>query len=101
MDLLYELFYFLILGYLSDEKMSFPDRAQRKTCWDSRDRYWECLDSHNIRDSSRIPKECTEIRKIFEKSCPPKWVTHFDRKRDYELFKEKMQKEGFEPIKET
>ncbi|XP_014359208.2 cytochrome c oxidase assembly factor 6 homolog [Papilio machaon] len=81
--------------------MSFPDRAQRKTCWDSRDRYWECLDSHNIRDSSRIPKECTEYRMIFEKSCPPKWVTHFDRKRDYDLFKDKMQKEGFEPIKES
>ncbi|XP_072946608.1 cytochrome c oxidase assembly factor 6 homolog isoform X2 [Epargyreus clarus] len=80
--------------------MSFPDKAQRKTCWDARDRYWECLDDENIKDSSLIPKVCAELRRAFEKSCPSKWVTHFDRKRDFMVFKEKMQKEGFEPIKE-
>ncbi|XP_052742128.1 cytochrome c oxidase assembly factor 6 homolog isoform X2 [Bicyclus anynana] len=81
--------------------MSFPDKQQRKTCWDSRDRYWECLDDENIKDSSLKPKVCAELRRIFEKSCPAKWVTHFDRKRDYDLFKQKMQKEGFEPIKDS
>lgn len=80
--------------------MSFPDREQRKTCWDSRDRYWECLDNQNIKDSSVKPKECLELRKLFEKSCPTQWVSHFDRKRDFNVFKEKMQKEGYDPIKE-
>lgn len=68
-------------------------------CWDSRDRYWECLDSENIKDSSVLPKACTEFRKIFESSCPSQWVTHFDRKRDFNVFKEKMQK-GYDPLKE-
>lgn len=80
--------------------MSFPDKAQRKVCWDSRDRYWACLDDKNIKDSLLKPKACAELRRVFEKSCPTQWVTHFDRKRDFEVFKERMQKEGFEPIKD-
>lgn len=80
--------------------MSFPDKQQRKTCWDSRDKYWECLDDNNVKDSTIKLKACLEFRKIFEKSCPPQWVVHFDRKRDFEVFKEKMKKEGYEPIKE-
>lgn len=35
--------------------MSFPDKEQRKKCWDARDKYWECLDSQNIKDSSQKP----------------------------------------------
>ncbi|XP_026330962.1 cytochrome c oxidase assembly factor 6 homolog [Hyposmocoma kahamanoa] len=80
--------------------MSFPDKQQRKTCWDSRDKYWECLDDNNVKDSTEKPKACLELRKVFEKSCPSQWVVHFDRKRDFNIFKEKMQKEGYEPIKE-
>ncbi|XP_041981531.1 cytochrome c oxidase assembly factor 6 homolog [Aricia agestis] len=81
--------------------MSFPDKKQRKICWDARDKYWECLDEQNIKDSSETPKVCSALRKVFENSCPSKWVTHFDRKRDYNVFKEKMVTEGYEPIKET
>lgn len=80
--------------------MSFPDKQQRKTCWDSRDKYWECLDDNNVKDSTEKPKACLEFRKIFEKSCPSQWVVHFDRKRDFNVFKEKMVKEGYEPIKQ-
>lgn len=80
--------------------MSFPDKAQRKLCWDSRDQYWQCLDKNNVKDSSDWPKECQELRKLFEKSCPNQWVSHFDRKRDFDLFKQKMQ-QGFDPVKET
>ncbi|KOB68994.1 putative cell cycle-associated protein [Operophtera brumata] len=80
--------------------MSFPDREQRKVCWDSRDRYWDCLDDQNIKDSSLKPKACAELRRVFEKSCPTQWVTHFDRKRDFNVFKERMKTEGFDPIKD-
>lgn len=81
--------------------MSFPDREQRKKCWDTRDKYWECLDNLNVKERAEKPKACIEFRKMFESSCPPQWVIHFDRKRDFNIFKEKMQKEGYEPIKET
>ncbi|XP_059062016.1 cytochrome c oxidase assembly factor 6 homolog [Achroia grisella] len=81
--------------------MSFPNKEQRKACWDSRDRYWECLDNQNIKDNSERPKACIEFRRAFEKSCPTQWVLHFDRKRDFNVYKEKIQKEGYEPIKDT
>lgn len=80
--------------------MSYPDREQRKKCWSSKDRYWECLDKLNVKDSSETPKECSDLRKLFETSCPNQWVTHFDRKRNYNLFKEEMEK-GYDPIKES
>jgi cytochrome c oxidase assembly factor 6 len=81
--------------------MSYPTKEQRQLCWDARDRYWECLDSENIKDNSQKPKACAELRRVFENSCPTQWVMHFDRKRDFNVFKEKMQKEGYEPIRES
>lgn len=80
--------------------MSFPDKQTRKVCWDSRDRYWACLDDQNVEDSSERPKACAELRRVFENSCPSQWVTHFDRKRDFNVFKAKMQTQGFEPIQQ-
>lgn len=73
--------------------MSFPTKEERAKCWGARDQYWECLDkSSNKQDS------CTEYRKLFEKSCLTQWVQHFDRKRNYLRFKEKIEKEGYEPL---
>ncbi|RXG60794.1 cytochrome c oxidase assembly factor 6-like protein [Armadillidium vulgare] len=64
--------------------MSIRDKISRKECWDSRDRYWECLDLEN---TSR--DQCTELRRLYEISCPSQWVKHFDRKREYLQFKRK------------
>ncbi|XP_054718610.1 cytochrome c oxidase assembly factor 6 homolog [Uloborus diversus] len=66
--------------------MPFPDKEQRKKCWDSRDSYWECLEQNN-EDKTK----CQEKREYFVKECPNRWVDHFDRKRDYIKFKEKVQ----------
>lgn len=38
------------------------------------------------------------MRDIFEKMCPSTWVKHFDRKRDYEKFKNKILNEGIDPL---
>lgn len=70
--------------------MSFPNKEDRKRCWDSRDRYWECLDANN----DDIAK-CLETRKTYETGCPSQWVKHFDRKRSYLKFKDKIQNEGW------
>lgn len=91
---------FILGKTLHKYTMSFPDKQQRKSCWDSRDKYWECLDKLNVQNSAQQPKECSEFRKLFENSCPSQWVTHFDRKRDYNIFKEKMLKEGYDPVKQ-
>lgn len=84
--------------------MSFPDKVQRKKCWDARDEYWKCLDKYSPEYSPSSgeagPKECAKLRKLFETGCPAKWVQHFDRKRAYEQFKEKLYS-GNDPLKEA
>lgn len=81
--------------------MSFPDKAQRQQCWDSRDKYWQCLDKYapeyTPSSGQDGPKECAQIRKLYESSCPAQWVKHFDRKRTYEQFKEKLNA-GYDPV---
>ncbi|KAH0554304.1 cytochrome c oxidase assembly factor 6 homolog isoform X2 [Cotesia glomerata] len=67
--------------------MSFPSKEERLNCWGSRDKYWKCLDS-------KSETECKELRKQYEKFCSPQWVKHFDRKREYLKFKEKIEQEG-------
>ena len=39
------------------------------------------------------------MRGKYEEACPNAWVKHFDRKREYLKFKEKV-KEGYEPLSE-
>lgn len=57
--------------------MSFPDKEKRQKCWDSRDRYWECLDK-----SGDQSDKCAEIRTLYESACPSQWVSL----NDYFLF---------------
>ncbi|KAJ6634602.1 Cytochrome c oxidase assembly factor 6 like [Pseudolycoriella hygida] len=84
--------------------MSFPNKDQRQLCWDARDHYWKCLDKnapkHQSTSGSDEPTVCLQFRKLFLKECPNQWVKHFDRKRTYEQFKEKMVK-GYDPMDET
>jgi len=81
--------------------MSFPTKEERAKCWNNRDAFWACLDStapqHSSTSGEKVPEQCVKLRKLFETSCPSQWVKHFDRKRNYEMFKERM-KEGFDPI---
>uniref|UniRef100_A0A131YB97 Putative cytochrome c oxidase subunit vib/cox12 n=1 Tax=Ixodes ricinus TaxID=34613 RepID=A0A131YB97_IXORI len=69
--------------------MSFPNKEQRQKCWDSRDRYWECLD-RNPDD----PSPCDKIKAEYQSLCPSQWVKHFNRKREYLKFKDKIENEG-------
>lgn len=78
--------------------MSFPTKEERTKCWSARDKYWECLDKNG---TSEKDNTCTEFRKVFENSCKPQWVKHFDRRRDYLIFKEKIEKDGYEPLNEN
>ncbi|CAH1392138.1 unnamed protein product [Nezara viridula] len=75
--------------------MSFPDKQQREACWGSKDRYWECLDTQKGSEEM-----CKEFRKLYESSCPAQWVKHFDRKRNYLQFKERIEKDGYEPLEQ-
>lgn len=83
--------------------MSFPDKEKRKNCWDARDKYWQCLDQyapkHQATSGQDEPAVCDKFRKYFEMGCPSQWVHHFDRKRSYDQFKQKLET-GFDPITE-
>ncbi|XP_046384224.1 cytochrome c oxidase assembly factor 6 homolog isoform X2 [Ischnura elegans] len=72
--------------------MSFPTKDERKKCWDARDKYWSCLDV-----APEEKEQCLQLRKLYETSCPAQWVKHFDRKRTYLQFKEKIEKDGSQP----
>lgn len=49
---------------------SFPGKEERRVCWDSRDRYWECLDMYPSDN-----KQCAKLRQLFEQQCPSQWVS--------------------------
>ncbi|XP_066146548.1 cytochrome c oxidase assembly factor 6 homolog [Euwallacea fornicatus] len=68
--------------------MSFPTKEERARCWGARDKYWECLDGKGEE------AQCKEFRQLYEKSCSAQWVKHFDRKRNYLIYKEQIEKHG-------
>lgn len=70
----------------------FPDKEARYACWNSRDSFWACVDKKGESDTA-----CSSLRAKFEELCPATWVKHFDRKRQYEMFKEKL-KVGYDPV---
>uniref|UniRef100_A0A182PFZ6 Cytochrome c oxidase assembly factor 6 n=1 Tax=Anopheles epiroticus TaxID=199890 RepID=A0A182PFZ6_9DIPT len=70
--------------------MSFPDKDARAKCWTARDEYWACLDKHapeyQCTSQEPEPKECIQLRKLYQQGCPAQWVKHFDRKRTIAFF---------------
>ncbi|KAI8964206.1 cytochrome oxidase c subunit VIb-domain-containing protein [Daldinia sp. FL1419] len=81
-----------------------PDRTERQQCWDARDKFYKCLDQHDVIDSLNgegkaiADKHCAQENKGFEQNCASAWVTYFKRYRVAEHQKkktlERLQKEG-------
>jgi len=74
--------------------MSFPIKSEREKCWASRDELWKCMDA-NKKDPSSA---CAQFRAAYESACPTQWVKHFDRKREYLKFKDRIENDGYEPL---
>lgn len=74
---------------------SFLNKEERTICWTARDKYWDCLDSHEGN-----PDLCLETRKLYEKTCPGQWVKHFDRRYQFLKFKQKIETDGYEKFDE-
>ncbi|KAK7129767.1 hypothetical protein R3I94_009299 [Phoxinus phoxinus] len=72
--------------------MSAPNASERKACWSARDELWKCLDVHKDNSSA-----CEKYQQEFEDKCPALWVKYFIKRRDFLKYKDKIQKEGFEP----
>ena len=71
------------------------NKAERQQCWDARDEFWKCMKSHNENEDV-----CLEAKKLFAVLCPPTWVKHFNRKFEYEKFKEQAKQQGFNKMDE-
>ncbi|XP_045109408.1 cytochrome c oxidase assembly factor 6 homolog isoform X1 [Portunus trituberculatus] len=85
---------FIMPREAGEHRTHFPDKEARYQCWDSRDKFWACIDSGGTDES------CKELRNKYTEHCPSTWVKHFDRKYHYLRFKEKM-KYGYDPIDTT
>lgn len=62
----------------------------------------ESIQSKNVNERSFITdaqSHCETFRKAFVDNCPSMWVKHFDRKKKYLEYQEKI-KEGYEPLNE-
>jgi hypothetical protein len=69
----------------------FLKKAERAACWEARDGLWACWDKGD-------PGACDALREVFKGRCPAAWVTHFDRKYEYEKFKKRLYSEGQESV---
>lgn len=79
---------------MADQKASgekFMKKAEREKCWSARDKFWDCLKANNENES-----KCADLRNGYTDACPPTWVSHFDRKFQYEKFKVLLKTEGFQ-----
>ncbi|CAH7689702.1 cytochrome oxidase c subunit VIb-domain-containing protein [Phakopsora pachyrhizi] len=89
-----------------EDSIEPPNRSKRKECWDSRDRYFDCLkkyhhnqiisssSSSRIESSSSsssinryyfVPGEedertCGDQRKSYHLNCAKSWVDHFNKR---------------------
>ncbi|EDQ91128.1 uncharacterized protein MONBRDRAFT_3788, partial [Monosiga brevicollis MX1] len=59
--------------------------AQRKACWAARDEYQQCLEKNG-----EGATQCEDLRKSFVAACPEAWVKHFERRRIYARFKQRL-----------
>jgi hypothetical protein len=70
-------------------------RVAREQCWEKRDAYFACLDSHgtnqtllvdkpsmnifkgilHVEDEAKIPEKCRDVHKLYIDSCLPSWVS--------------------------
>ena len=62
----------------SDGGFIAPDRHARATCWQGRDKFFACLDQHDILDSvkedGKARQLCGAELREFEKVCAKTWV---------------------------
>lgn len=71
-------------------------KSTRKVCWDSRDKFFACLDKNNIVDaikhSDQATAKCGAEEKLYEQDCIASWIEYFKLKRTMEFNKAEMLK---------
>lgn len=73
----------LLMVLLSDStqesKPDMHEKSSRQVCWDSRDKFFACLDRHGIEDAIKDGKsasaKCNNEELEFEQNCIKSWVS--------------------------
>lgn len=97
------------MGFFSkDEPQKPPNKSKRLECWDSRDKFFECLTKHNIdnsvdpKEKDNVEKNCGAERSEFKNKCVASWFKYFQEKRFSDLTREryiqKLKDEGAQEL---
>ncbi|KAG1830536.1 cytochrome oxidase c subunit VIb-domain-containing protein [Suillus variegatus] len=65
----------------SSEQSPAATRHDRQKCWESRDQYFECLDSAGVLTAGEEGTACTKSKFQYEKSCAKSWIDYFNKRR--------------------
>lgn len=85
-----------------------PNKTKRKICWDSRDRFFECLTQNGIQNSldpkqsGKVESNCGESRAEFEDNCVASWYKYFQEKRFNDIKRQmyilQLEADGAKPL---
>ena len=59
-----------------------------------RDSFFACIIRYG--DVLGAPK-CATLRSEYEGACPAAWVSYFNRRRAYEMYKQQLIEDGYRP----
>jgi cytochrome c oxidase assembly factor 6 len=65
------------MGWFSrstSEQSAAATRQDRQKCWESRDQYFECLDTVGILTAGEEGPACSKSKSQYEKNCAKSWV---------------------------
>jgi len=66
------------MGWFSrstSEQSPAATRQDRQKCWESRDEYFECLDTAGILTAGEEGAVCSKSKSQYEKNCAKSWVS--------------------------
>jgi len=64
------------MGWFSKSTSESPaaTRQDRQKCWESRDQYFQCLDTAGILTAGEEGTACSRSKSQYEKNCAKSWV---------------------------
>lgn len=96
------------MGFFSSSSTPEPKqdemrkKSTRQLCWDARDKYFACLDKHDIDndiiDPKPAQKHCKAEDDVFQQQCISSWVKYFRERRINDIKKNRriaeLEKDG-------
>lgn len=98
------------MGLFSKEEavVDPPNKTKRKICWDSRDKFFECLEKNKILNSldpkktEEVESNCGSERAQFQSNCVASWYKYFQEKRyndiKRQMYIKQLEAEGAQPL---